>query len=381
MSDQADGDGVELNSPPSESVPATGPGSLLRQAREEAGIHIAALASALKVPVARIEALEAERFDLMPDVAFVRALAASVCRVLKLDPAPILALLPQPARPLLAQRASTPGPSFRADGRGFGRPAGGLSRPLIGVVVLLVIGAGTLLLLPRDRLSEWTGGLSGSPGRSSPQLTAATTASGQDGSPSSNVVNKVSPAESSQESGKLAGTSESSNKTTGQGATLGSRVSDGGSAAVQVPQSSASPALSAKPQNGGGLADSSVKAVATTAGTGVLAQTASAASASGTVGGIATPGSASAQGGAADAQSQAILMLRATQPSWVKVADAKGTVLLQKNLEAGVPEAISGNLPLSVIIGRADVTDVSVRGKKFPLGPVTRNNVARFEVK
>ena len=74
--------------PAGEATPSAG--TLLRQAREDSGLHVATLAAALKVPVRKLEALEADRFDLLPDAVFVRALAASVCRNLKLDPAAVL---------------------------------------------------------------------------------------------------------------------------------------------------------------------------------------------------------------------------------------------------------------------------------------------------
>ena len=54
-------------------------GETLRQAREAAGMSLATLAVALKVSVKRLEALEADRLDLLPDAVFVRALASSVC--------------------------------------------------------------------------------------------------------------------------------------------------------------------------------------------------------------------------------------------------------------------------------------------------------------
>ena len=60
-------------------------GMLIRRAREASGLHIAALAVSLKVPVKKLEALEANRFELLPDAVFVRALAGSVCRTLKID--------------------------------------------------------------------------------------------------------------------------------------------------------------------------------------------------------------------------------------------------------------------------------------------------------
>ena len=76
-------------------------GILLRRAREASGLHIAALAVAMKVPVKKLEALEADRLGDLPDAVFVRALAGSMCRALKIDPVPILSRLPQSAMPKL----------------------------------------------------------------------------------------------------------------------------------------------------------------------------------------------------------------------------------------------------------------------------------------
>ena len=73
------------------------------QAREAAGLHVAALAVSLKVPVRKLEALEEDRYDLLTDAVFVRALASSICRTLKIDPQPVLDRLPQTTAPRLAQ--------------------------------------------------------------------------------------------------------------------------------------------------------------------------------------------------------------------------------------------------------------------------------------
>ena len=82
------------NPDPSQGMTA---GEIMRQAREAHGVHIASLAVALKVPVSKIDALEEGRYDEFPDNVFMRALAASVCRTLKIEPAPVLALLPSGA--------------------------------------------------------------------------------------------------------------------------------------------------------------------------------------------------------------------------------------------------------------------------------------------
>lgn len=80
---------------PSGQEQAASAGALLRAARERAGVHIGVLATTLKVPVRKLELLEDSRFDELPDATFVRALALSVCRVLKCDAAPVLAALPR----------------------------------------------------------------------------------------------------------------------------------------------------------------------------------------------------------------------------------------------------------------------------------------------
>ena len=91
-------------------------GSLLREARQAAGMHIAALAVALKVPVSKLEALEADNYAALPDTVFVRALASSVCRTLKVDPAPVLERLPQAPTTGLARAGGSLNQPFRESG-------------------------------------------------------------------------------------------------------------------------------------------------------------------------------------------------------------------------------------------------------------------------
>jgi len=68
--------------------------SRLRAAREQKGVHLGVLASSLKVPVARLQALEEGRFEEFADPVFVRTLALSVCRHLEVDPSQVMAELP-----------------------------------------------------------------------------------------------------------------------------------------------------------------------------------------------------------------------------------------------------------------------------------------------
>jgi cytoskeleton protein RodZ len=70
------------------------PGALIKAGRELAGIHLDVLCVNLKVSVKQLEALEADQFDRLSGPVFARALAAKVCRFVKMDPEPVLALMP-----------------------------------------------------------------------------------------------------------------------------------------------------------------------------------------------------------------------------------------------------------------------------------------------
>ena len=290
-------------------------GTLLREARMEAGLHIAALAVALKVPVAKLEALEADNFAVLPDTVFVRALASSVCRTLKIDPAPILALLPQSKSPrLVAGNAGINAPvkgSSSSAGNGSFAPAssGGKKSWAITVVVLaLLVGALAIMFVPADRNPFGS--------------------SADDEVPASPPVSAQEP---------------------------------------QAPVAVASSAAAAAP----------VPAAAAVAASAPAPSVAVAASAAAP----AVAAAASTPEAAAATSASSVLTLSARGASWVQVRDANGTIALQKNLAVGESVAVSGTLPLAVVIGRADVTDVFVRGKPFALSAVSRENVARFEVK
>jgi (E)-4-hydroxy-3-methylbut-2-enyl-diphosphate synthase len=131
-------------------------GDLAASRRAKAqGLHIAALAVSLKVPVRKLEALEADRLDLLPDAVFVRALASSVCRTLKMDPAPVLERLPQTAAPRLVRDSGGINTPFRApsDGRNpswFDQ----LSKPVFLAVFALLLGALVLIFLPSARQDD-----------------------------------------------------------------------------------------------------------------------------------------------------------------------------------------------------------------------------------
>lgn len=125
-------------------------GMLLREARQAQGMHIAMLAAATKVSQRKLEALEADRLDELPDATFTRALAQTVCRALKMDPAPVLALLPPPP----GQRLEAVGEGLNAPFRDRpGRDTGGspgwvISPAVLAPAVVLLLAAAVYFLPP-----------------------------------------------------------------------------------------------------------------------------------------------------------------------------------------------------------------------------------------
>jgi cytoskeleton protein RodZ len=300
-------------------------GGLLKEARQAAGMHIAALAVALKVPVSKLEALEADNYTVLPDTVFVRALASSVCRTLKIDPAPILSLLPQSQSPRLSVDSAginapvkgSAGKSSSSSSASFAGSGSG-SRSVVLVVLALLVGAVVLFFVPRHS----------TPGDSSDPVPVA--------------VPDALPANASEPAPAVVP------PTVERPADASISASPAAASAASVPVSAAPPAA-APP-------------APAAAGSGVSA------------------GAVSAADGAADAPSGP-LVLRARGASWVQVRDANGALALQRNLAAGESVSVSAPTPLAVIVGRADATEVIVRGKPFDLMAVARENVARFEVK
>lgn len=312
------GDGaVEADNQPSA-------GELLRAAREAAGLHIAALAVSLKVPVKKLEALEQDRTDLLLDATFARALAASVCRSLKVDPGPVLARLPQGgAAHLKRQTQRTPTP-FRSAGERSGFPFRSLmNRPAVLAGGLLL--AGTLALVFWPALKDVAARLVG---RSDTQAAP--------GEPPL-VLELTGP--NTPDSGRQPAAA-------GEGSVEGKSPTQGLPSVFSVP---AAPALNLPSSALGSNANipnlQSVPAAATVAAT------------------------------------SGIVTFSAKGQSWVEVTDARGTVVLRRTLVVGDVVGASGALPMTAVVGRADTTQVEVRGKPLNLLPLSRDNVARFEVK
>ncbi len=166
-------------------------GALLRAAREKQGLHIAALAAAIKVTPRKLEALEGDRWSELPDSTFARALAQTVCRTLKIDSKPVLDLLPPAGGVGFQSGGGSLNAPFRdkpmADEPGLSMSA---VRPMVWAAALLMVAAVAVYFVPATWWSGkalW-GTVSPPPvAASAPQL-AASVAAASTGSPAASAA-------------------------------------------------------------------------------------------------------------------------------------------------------------------------------------------------
>jgi len=311
-----------MNEPSETTAPASKPsaGRLLREAREKQGLHIAALAAAIKVSPKKLELLESDRFAELPDATFTRALAQTVCRALKTDPAPVMLLLPPPPGHRLEHVGEGLNTPFRE------RPGALVQRdwlqtaasPVFWVVGLILVATATVYFLPASRGALGTA-------RQRPASTPSPRAAVEPGMPPS--------------------------------------VDSAASATLAAAEPIASAA---------GMALSASEAASPS-------HLASPAAASGSAGGANAAPLSNER--ASNALPAAMLQLRISAASWVEVTDAQGKSLVARLLQPGEVVGVDGTPPLKLRIGNAAGTQVIFRGQPTELQAFTRDNVARLELK
>ena len=138
---------------------ATTAGGLLRQARQAQGLHIATLAASIKVTSRKLEHLEADQYDQLPDATFTRGLAQAVCRSLKIDSVPVLAMLPPLNEHRLEEVAEGLNMPFNErPGRLVPKEWLSVSSPAMWIAALLVVGAVFVYVMPAGWMAVSRGG-------------------------------------------------------------------------------------------------------------------------------------------------------------------------------------------------------------------------------
>ena len=305
-SQMLEGDALNANDTQSTDLTA---GQLLRNARLAQSMNIDVLSNILKVPAYKIEALESDQHGVFPDAVFIRALACGICRVLKVEDAPVLARLPRGSVLSLESKPLGRNIHFKADV--FSQRSSTWSSAsrfsLIGALAL-VLAAGAVYWMPETQAP--LNALKASINQVKGLWRQFADSEVADPPPTTDVLSNTNAA--------ITGASTSNFKAT----------MEPGSKATGIPSITEPAPLVQAPGLQPGIVD-----------------------------------------------------FRVSAASWVEVVDAKKSVLLRRMLEPGETASVSGSVPMVVVVGRVDATQVWVRGETYELAAFSKNNVARFEVK
>ncbi len=303
-------------------APATA-GGLLRQARQARGLHIAALAATIKVTQRKLELLESDQIDALPDATFARALAQTVCRALKIDPAPVLALLPPPSGYRIEQLGEGLNTPYSDTGGMVPRDWSGLANSTLWVAALLVAAAAAMYLMPADWIARVQAVVS-------PEAPSVAPPASTPVAPTEPAIAAAEPAVA------VAGPTVTAEAAAPAASVLAgvARVEAAASAAAVPAVAIASPVMPVVP---------------------------------------AVPVVSGASAG--------LLQLRTSAPSWIEVRDAQGKVMLSRVVAADETLTLDGVAPLKLTIGNAAATRLEFRGEAVDLAASTRDNVARLELK
>lgn len=95
-----------------ETLPPLSVGKILREARISQGLNVADVASSIKFAPRQVEALEADDYSHLPELAFVRGFVRSYARLLHIDETPLLDSLPRAHQQLTSAQDELVGVPF-----------------------------------------------------------------------------------------------------------------------------------------------------------------------------------------------------------------------------------------------------------------------------
>lgn len=296
-------------------APVASLGTQLRSAREACGMSIDDVVHALKFSSRQIEAVEADNLGILPGNVFFRGLVRSYARLLKLDPAPLLAMA--------AEIGPAQEPEIRPpENMGNAAPKGAFSRiqPLVVWSIFLLIAAGAAI--------GWQF-LGGSVGMQPAPLESEQVA-----------VAEPKPVDSTVQPLALVATEPV--------------------AAPPVVAPTPAPAVAAA------VSETSPVAVPAAPATPVVAPAAP-----------VSPVSAPIVQTAPPPPTDRNLSFSFQGESWIEVKDASGLVILTGIYSSG-SRSVVGRAPFEVVIGNAGVVTMRDGGRVVDLAPYARSEVARL---
>lgn len=349
--------------------------------RQSRGITVERVASQLHLKADIVEALEQDRFDLLPDPVFVMGYMRNYARALGLDPAPLIAAYQSQAG--IPQIKAAPAHSIQSAG-----PDSGSGRLLVRLISLALVAAVIAMIVlwwkdMPEQTSELAPGLSWeSTDSQSDPLESGDAAEAFDADaprppsqPTRDSVRTepVDPLPGAHSSAPLIAVMP------------GAGSSDPASAAAFAqPRPEPEPASEPAPASsldGGDRPPSSdpVQSATAEALDATRVQTPAGAGADISVPASTGPGDpepTTAVDPAADAAKGIVLEFNG--PSWLTVTDAAGTTLFNSEMKDGDRHPVAGQAPFRFVIGRVENTRMTLDGQPVDLQSRARGGVARF---
>jgi cytoskeleton protein RodZ len=331
----------EVTEPAQETVqeqenlePVISAGVQLATLRQERGWTVEQVASQLNLAARQIQALEDDNYAALPGMVIVRGFIRSYSKVLRVDPAPILAAIKEDAATVvpsvLPPERSPLSASFSETKLLTSGQRGVSPKTIIGGSLLV---AAALLAYAGQHMGWWSHGVSGSAAK---------------------VEEKLAPIELAQEPVE-----------TVTEVPAPEEVVEAKPAEVKPAEAKATetkPAEVSKPTNEPAVA--ATPAAPTTAP--VVAKSAPV---------------AAAPKPAALVDGKNALVISVREDSWVEIKGADNNILLSRLLKAGTAEAVPVTAPVSVVIGNAAGVDVTLRGAPVDVVSGNSSNVARLNLK
>ena len=354
-SERADQPATPDNQPPVHGVP----GQVLAKQREAMGWSVEQVADQLKLAVRQVIALEAGDYASLPSPAVTRGFVRAYAKLVKLDPAPLVAQIAMETEPapdtsaVTANRRPTPTSfsqsKFPSHGKRSSLPLGMIAGAVV-VVVAAAAAAWHFGFVPGSQHAETANTVA------TPAATGAATEVAN-GSSVETLQNPAVPLIS------VPGPSASA------------------SAPATAPAATAAPATTAAPGPVVNVPGATATgAPPTTVPAGPAAAPGATAPATPTPA-ATTPAAPAAPGAAPAAAGANALVLNVREDSWIEVRPAKGGApLFSRLVKAGSTETVNVEQPVRVTVGNPGGVTATLRGTAVALPPVPGKTLSRVNL-
>lgn len=317
------------------------PGATLASQREAMGWTVEQVAEQLKLAVRQVVAIEAGDYAALPSPAVTRGFVRAYAKILRLDPAPLVAMCPAD-NPTLADdggalRGNRPTSFSHSRYPTHGKRA---SLPLAWIAGVVVVAA--------SGFAAWHFGLVKLPGR--------------DNAASTEVVAST-PADTTSTA-----TTQANDPVHNPAVPLISVPAPADANANANANSTTNPAPAATAP----VAPAAGAAVTTAPATGTVATPAAATPPA------ATPASTPAAAPAAGANT---LVLNVREDSWIEVKPQGGKALISRLVRAGSTETVEVPGTATLVVGNPTAVTATLRGAAVALPPVPGKTIARVTIK